>query len=117
MGRDMVDEDVERYLTTLPGVARKTALCVMLYALGRDVLPVDAHVWRVARRLALTPDKPWSERGGKALEDQVPKDVRSSLHVTLLAHGRAICKPRVPRCDSCVLADLCPSWERFHRQL
>ena len=49
--RSMADGEVERYLTSLPGVARKTALCVMLYALGRQVLPVDTHVWRVAQRL------------------------------------------------------------------
>ncbi len=63
--RSMTDEDVERYLTTLPGVARKTALCVMLYiyTLDRDVLPVDTHVWRVAQRLGLAPSR-GLERGG-----------------------------------------------------
>ena len=51
--RSMADDEVERYLTGLPGVARKTALCVMLYTLGRDVSPIDAHVWHVARWLGL----------------------------------------------------------------
>lgn len=107
--RRLPDEEVERYLTTLPGVARKTALCVMLYALDRDVLPVDAHVWRLARRLHLAPNEPWSERGGKALENSIPSELRPSLHVTLIAHGRKICLARSPRCNECVLVDLCPS--------
>lgn len=107
--RSMADEDVERYLTTLPGVARKTALCVMLYTLDRDVLPVDTHVWRVAQRLALAPPGVWSEARGRALEARVPASLRASLHVTLIAHGRAVCRAPKPDCDGCVLADLCPT--------
>lgn len=107
--RTMSDDDVEKYLTTLPGVARKTAKCVMLYTLGRQVLPVDAHVWRIARRLRLVPDAPWSEPGSRRLEEGVPGELRAGLHVNLIAHGRAICRARSPRCDQCVIADLCPS--------
>ena len=62
--RSMADDEVEQYLTSLPGVARKTALCVMLYTLGREVLPVDTHVWRVAHRLGLAPAGGWSEGRG-----------------------------------------------------
>ena len=107
--RSMADEDVERYLTTLPGVARKTALCVMLYTLDRDVLPVDTHVWRVAQRLGLAPAGVWSEARGRELEAHVPAGLRASLHVTLIAHGRDVCRAPKPHCGACVLADLCPT--------
>ena len=106
--RSMTDEGVERYLTSLRGVARKTALCVMLYGLERDVLPVDTHVWRVAQRLGLATAGDWSEGRGRALESRVPVTLRRSLHVTMIAHGRQVCRAQVPCCESCVLADLCP---------
>ncbi len=107
--RQMCDEDVERYLTSLPGVSRKTARCVMLYTLGRQVLPVDAHVWRIAKRLGLVANLPWSEKGGRVLEGDVPAQMRPALHVTLIAHGRAVCRAPSPLCGRCVIADLCPS--------
>ena len=100
---------VEQYLTSLPGVARKTALCVMLYALDRDVLPVDTHVWRVAQRLGIAPAGGWSEGRGRALEAAIPRELRGSLHVTMIAHGRRVCRARAPICESCTLADLCPT--------
>ena len=107
--RSMTDGEVERYLTSLPGVARKTALCVMLYTLGRDVLPVDTHVWRVAQRLGLAPAGEWSGGRGRTLEATVPRELRGSLHVTMLAHGRQVCRARAPSCETCMLADLCPA--------
>lgn len=107
--REMESGEIEAYLTSLPGVARKTALCVMLYALGRDVLPVDTHVWRVAQRLGLAAAGEWSEGRGRALEAKVPRELRASLHVTMVAHGRRICRAAAPVCKSCMLADLCPT--------
>ena len=107
--RILSDEEVERYLTGLPGVARKTALCVMLYALGREVLPVDTHVWRVAQRLGLAPAGEWSEGRGRVLEASTPRALRRSLHVTMVAHGRRLCRARAPVCECCTLVDLCPT--------
>ena len=105
----MPDDELEQYLTTLSGVARKTALCVMLYTLTRNVLPVDTHVWRLAQRLGLAHRDPWNEPRRRDLETRIPTDWRSSLHVTLVAHGHEICRASRPRCDTCILADLCPT--------
>jgi len=107
--RMLSDDEVEEYLCSLPGVSRKTARCVMLYALGRDTCPVDTHVWRVMQRLGVAPDKPWNEGDGQRLEELIPTGLRASLHVTLVAHGRSICRARRPLCDECVLMRLCPS--------
>jgi len=111
--RGLSDNEVEDYLASLPGVARKTARCVMLYALDRQACPVDTHVWRVMRRLGIAPDKPWSGSAARRLEEVIPKNLRSSLHVTLIAHGRTICRARRPICRECVLATLCPSADRI----
>jgi endonuclease III len=117
------DETVYRYLISIPGVSHKTAKCIMMYSLGREVFPVDTHVWRVARRLGWCPDaaKP-SDKQEQRLEEVVPADLRYSLHVNLLAHGRATCQTYWPRCGACILADLCPSrgkpdatWGRWRR--
>jgi endonuclease III len=110
------DERVYRYLTGFDGVGNKAALCVMLYALGRAVFPVDTHVWRVARRLGWTPPKPRPTlRDERALQVAVPPGSRYALHVNVVAHGRATCLTYWPRCDTCLLANLCPSRGRPDR--
>jgi endonuclease III len=104
----MADEDAERYLTSLPRVGIKTAKCVMMYALGRQVLPVDTHVWRVTRRLGLVGDDVPYTRVHEALEAVVPLPERYSIHVNGVAHGRAVCIALLPRCASCPLKRICP---------
>ncbi len=98
---------VERYLTSLPGVGIKTAKCVMMYSLGRRVLPVDTHTFRVSRRLGLIGrDLPLS-RAHAEIEATVPPADRYRYHVNCVAHGRLTCLPRNPRCDRCVLVTIC----------
>lgn len=104
------DSRVEAYLTSLPGVGVKSARCIMMYSLGRQVFPVDTHVWRVCRRLGLTPAVPKpTPTLEKELEVKVPPDIRYTLHVNLVSHGRETCTTYWPKCGKCKLADLCPS--------
>jgi endonuclease-3 len=95
-------------LTSLPGVGRKTANVVRSVALGLPGLPVDTHVGRLTRRLGLTaqtdPVKVESEVDGL-----VPPDEWGTLSLRLILHGRKVCLARTPRCEECVLADICPS--------
>ncbi|HET9609784.1 MAG TPA: endonuclease III [Acidimicrobiales bacterium] len=95
-------------LVTIPGVGRKTANVVRSVAMGEPGLPVDTHVQRLAARLGLTtqtdPVKIEHE-----LNPMVRADERGALSLRLILHGRAVCKARKPRCDACVLADICPS--------
>jgi endonuclease III len=79
----------------------------MLYAFGRDVCPVDTHVWRVMQRLGFAPRGSWSEARSRVLEDAIPPELRGSLHVTLIAHGRSVCTALVSHCERCGLVDLC----------
>jgi endonuclease-3 len=97
------------YLTALPGVGRKTAACVLLFAYGRRDVPVDTHVSRVGTRLGLLrAGAPFEE-----LHDQMlaltPPGEELELHVNLLRHGRRTCHARGPACDECALARMCPS--------
>jgi endonuclease III len=101
------------YLVALPGVGRKTAACVLLFAYGLRDVPVDTHVSRVGARLhLLEPGAPFER-----LHDQMlaltPSGQELELHVNLLRHGRRTCHARSPECHSCALARMCPSRELF----
>lgn len=107
--RRLSDDDAMRYLLSLPGVGIKTAKCVLMYALDREVLPVDTHVWRISKRLGwISGGKHPDNRGSEALEAMLLPHLRASLHMTMVAHGRAVCRAR-PTCGSCALAEICPS--------
>ena len=96
-------------MTALPGVGRKTAACVLLFALGMREVPVDTHVSRVAGRLGLLPAKaPFEELHDRMLA-LTPRGAELELHVNLLRHGRRTCHARRPDCESCALARMCPS--------
>ena len=110
--RAMCDAEVEAFLTSLWGVSRKVAKCVAMYALGRQVLPVDVHVHRVAGRLGLRVKKR-PDTSQDWIEDAVPSDLRYGFHVNAIAHGRAVCRPRSPACDTCCVA----RWCRFGQEL
>lgn len=111
--RTMPDDGVRAYLTSLPGIGPKTAAVVLSFALGRDAIPVDTHVHRVAERLALVPSTASAERADRLLHDIVPDGLRTPLHVALIRLGREICKAPVPRCRLCPLKDLCPTAPRY----
>lgn len=99
------------WLKQLPGVGTKTANCVFLFSLGRPALPVDTHVFRVAKRLGLVDSKASVEKAHKLLEGLVPPDQVYQFHVLMIEHGRKVCKAQRPRCLECVLWSSCPSYE------
>jgi endonuclease-3 len=107
------DDEVREYLTSLPGVGPKTAAVVMSFSLGRAAIPVDTHVHRVSGRLGLIPPKTSADKAHRILEDLVPPELRTSLHVGLIRLGREICKAGRPRCEECPLVDLCPTAPLF----
>jgi endonuclease-3 len=95
-------------LVSLPGVGRKTANVVRSVGFRLPGLPVDVHVGRVARRLRLTgqTDPVKAELELNAL---VPPAERGKFSLRLILLGRQVCRPRHPRCQDCILCDLCPS--------
>ena len=94
-------------LEKLPGVGRKTANVVMNIAFGAPTIAVDTHIFRLANRLSLAPGKtPLEVEAG--LEKIVPDKYRLHCHHWLILHGRYICLARKPRCNDCIIRDLCP---------
>jgi endonuclease-3 len=100
--------EAQAYLTSLPGVGRKTAACVLLFALGMHDVPVDTHVSRVSTRLGLLrPGAPFEEQHDVFLAF-TPPGQELELHLNLLRHGRRTCHARRPECSACVLERGCP---------
>jgi endonuclease-3 len=101
-------EEARAYLTALPGVGRKTAACVLLFAFGMRDVPVDTHVSRVGTRLGLfRPGAPFEELHDEMLA-LTPRGGELELHVNLLRHGRRTCHARRPACGDCALLRMCP---------
>ena len=105
-GEHLRDQD---FLVALPGVGRKTAACVRLFAYGERDVPVDTHVSRVGTRLGLFREgAPFDELHDTMLAI-TPRGQELELHVNLLRHGRRTCHARRPRCDECALLRMCPT--------
>jgi len=107
--RDLSDEEVRAYLGRFRGIGARTVACVLLFGLGRPVLPVDGHVLRVCRRLGLLDGRRAPESAQAFLESRVPAAGHYALHLHLVEHGRRVCHPRRPDCPLCPLAGLCDS--------
>lgn len=97
-------------LITLPGVGRKTANVVRSVALGLPGLPVDTHVGRLSRRLGLSAESD-PVKIEHDLDAMIPAPDRGAFSLRLILHGRRVCSARRPACETCVLADFCPSAE------
>jgi endonuclease-3 len=95
-------------LVTLPGVGRKTANVVRSVAHGEPGFPVDTHVLRLVRRLAIT-DETDPVKVERVVGTMVVPRERGLLSLRLIRHGRRVCVARRPRCEDCVLADFCPA--------
>ena len=106
------DDRAEAFLTTLPGVGPKTAYCVLMYSLGRAAFPVDTHTLRVLARLGVFREAGLDltgvdhKRAQAILADLIAPELRHSLHVSLVLHGRDVCQPR-PRCGECAVRNMC----------
>ncbi|MFC2094207.1 endonuclease III domain-containing protein [Bacteroidota bacterium] len=100
------DKSVIDELTKFDGVGIKTASCVLLFSMNRNVCPVDTHVHRTLNRIGLvktkTPDKTFNEIFGK-----IPAGTAHSFHTNLIRLGREICKPTKPNCTICPLLKYC----------
>jgi len=105
------------YLVSLPGVGPKTAACVMAFGLNMPAFPVDTHVHRLAKRLALVPGNFTAEKTQRHLEEITPDELKMPLHLLLIRHGREVCSSRRPKCSACALKDLCEGDESSKKNL
>jgi endonuclease-3 len=95
-------------LVTLPGVGRKTGNVIRSVAFDLPGLPVDTHVGRLTRRLGLTASED-PAKVEREITEMLPPKEWGGFSLRLILHGRAVCVARTPRCEDCLLADLCPS--------
>jgi endonuclease-3 len=93
-------------LLSLPGVGRKTANCVLVFAYRQPAIPVDTHVHRISNRLGLARTKT-PERTEVELMKKVPKRYWIDLNELLVTHGQNICLPRKPHCSICPIKKYC----------
>jgi endonuclease III len=95
-------------LVTLPGVGRKTGNVVRSVAFDLPGLPVDTHVIRLSNRLGLTTESD-PVRIERELDSYLRPAERGAFSLRMILHGRRVCDARAPRCEACVLEDICPS--------
>lgn len=109
---DLSTEQAIAELTKYKGVGVKTASCVLLFSLGRNVCPVDTHVHRVLNRIGVlktnSPDKTF-----QLIYQSLPDGIAHSLHTNLIMLGRHNCKAQSPQCKDCPLIKLCKYDEKF----
>jgi endonuclease-3 len=101
-------EQAVEFLERLPGVGRKTAACVLMFAFDRPEIPVDTHVYRVCTRLGLLRSKASFEEAHDVMREATDTADAFELHVNLIRHGRRICTARNPACPKCPLLAVCP---------
>ncbi len=110
----MNNDKVISTLTAFYGIGFKTAACVLLFSLRREVFPVDTHIHRICNRLGLVETKT-PDRTFEAMKSLVPKGKSYSFHTNLIRFGRTVCLAHRPRCGRCPLYDGCvfPEKEKF----
>lgn len=97
-------------LVSLPGVGRKTANCVLVYAFEKPAIPVDIHVHRISNRLGLVKTKTPEETEFELME-KIPKRFWLEINDTFVMYGQNICKPISPMCDVCKIRKMCANYQ------
>lgn len=103
----MPDEAARDYLLQFRGIGPKTVACTLLFALHKEVFPLDTHIFRVFKRMGVLPAKITDTKAHRLLDELVPPGKFYSLHVNTIRLGRKICRPREPLCDECPLIEYC----------
>lgn len=101
-------------LEALPGVGRKTANVILNTVFKQPVMAVDTHIFRLSNRTGLAKGKTVLEVE-KRLMKVIPKAFLLDAHHWLILHGRYVCMARKPKCDSCIVTDLCDFYQRENR--
>jgi endonuclease-3 len=99
-------------LESLQGVGRKTANVVGAVLWGREVMPVDTHVFRVAARIGLSTNAKTPLATERQLEKGFPKELLPIAHHWLILHGRYVCVARNPKCKNCGLTEVCKHYNK-----
>jgi endonuclease-3 len=104
---DLAPQEALVWLTSVPGIGRKTASVVLLFAFGMPLMPVDRHVERVSKRIGLIPAKATAEQAHDYLQALLADGEVHEAHVNLITHGRQTCHAQRPEHDRCAIAYRC----------
>lgn len=96
-----------QWLLELPGVGPKTASIVLCFAMGRETIPVDTHIFRVSWRIGIIPESAGEVKAHDLLMKIVPPELAFRYHTDLIQHGRVVCRAPLPLCDACSVKDVC----------
>ena len=111
---EMVVEEAKKFLTSIPGIGQKTASCVLCFAFRKKAFPVDTHIRKIFSRVL-------GIHSPQEIARLVERSIRSSkivgFHLNLIEHGRRVCKPQRPKCEICVLREVCEWFKRKHAKL
>ena len=105
--RGVPTEEAAHYLSQFRGIGPKTAACTLLFACGVDIFPLDTHIFRILRRMGGIPAKCSDDFAHEVMNAVVPHGKFYSFHVTLIRHGRTLCRPRDPACGRCPIVEYC----------
>jgi len=109
------EQETLSYLRSLPGVSDKVARCIMIYTMGAQLLPVDVHVHRITVRLGWTSRKR-ADQCHDELEAIVAPELRYAFHVDCIVHGRQVCRPVSPICESCCIRKHCAYFAQARKE-
>ncbi|MGA9771738.1 MAG: endonuclease III [Blastocatellia bacterium] len=105
-------EEAVEFLSSFKGVGPKTVACTLLFACNRPVFPIDTHIFRIARRLALLPEKCSDKEAHQLMTAMIPEGRFYEIHVNIIRHGRKVCRPQNPNCEQCCLVEYCHYYEK-----
>jgi endonuclease-3 len=104
---DLPALEAREWLTSIPGIGKKTASVVLMFSFGMPLVPVDRHVERVSRRVGLLPAKATNDDAHDYFMALVEPDRMHEAHVNLIHHGRVVCHSQRPAHEICPLRDRC----------
>ena len=104
--------EARQFLSAFKGVGPKTVACVLLFSCAHPVFPIDTHIFRIARRLALIPPTGADQEAHLRMEEIIPEERYYEAHINLIRHGRTVCRPQNPLCEQCCIVDYC----EYYRQ-
>lgn len=104
---EMPVDEAMAYLTSYPGIGKKTASIVLLFIYDQPTFPVDTHIQRISQRTGICSRRASPDKVKDAWESSLTGDTYFPLHINLITHGRDTCHARKPKCERCTLQALC----------
>ena len=108
---EMEDSDAQAWLEEIKGIGPKTASVLLNFHFDANVMPVDTHVERIAKRFRLIPFSASNGKAHELLNEAVPHDIKNSFHMLILEHGKTNCTARNPTCADTKLKKYCTRYE------